>query len=139
MTSARVRVPGSDVARLGSGEVAVRDDGDERQVVMQRQRRLHRLALDHGGGDEPAEHTGRRVLGMPVVGGGDGKGVLGAGRRGRGGGEGRRGAQSTRHRDLGANGDGEAVVAEHLGCHPGGEVGCVVEEAAPLPLAVHAQ
>ena len=106
---------------------------------MERQRRLHRAALHHGGGDEPAEHAGRRVLGMAVVGGGDGKGVVGTGRGGGGGGEGGRGAQTPGHRDLRPHGDREAVVAEHLGCHAGGEVGCVVEEPAPLALAVHPQ
>ena len=89
--------------------------------------------------DQSAEHAGRRVLGMPVVGGGHGEGVLGAGGGGGRGGQRGGGPQPPRDGDLRAHGDREAVVAQHLGRDPGGQVGRVVEEAGPLALAVHAQ
>ena len=86
-TSARDERLGEDAARLRGGQVAFGDDDDEGQLVAQRERGVHRPALHHGGGDEPAERAGGGVLRMPVIGGGDREGILGAGGRGGRGGQ----------------------------------------------------
>ena len=138
-TSASGERLGEHAAGLGRGQVALGDDDDEGQLLAERERRVDGAALHRGGGDEAAEHAGRRVLGVPVVGGRHGEGVLGAGGRGGRGGEGGRGAQPPGDGDLRAHRHGEAVVAEDLGRHAGREVRRVVEEAGPLPLAVHAE
>ena len=59
---------GQHAARLGGGQVALGDDDDEGQLLAEREGGVHRSALHHGGGDQSAEHAGRCVLGMPVVG-----------------------------------------------------------------------
>ena len=89
-TSARESVSGSTprasgVARLRSGTMTTKASSS-----AQRERRVHGPALHGRRRDEPAEHAGRRVLGMPVVGGRHREGILGARGGGRRGGERRR-------------------------------------------------
>ena len=74
---------------------------------------------------------------MPVVGGGDGEGVVGAGRRRGGGGQRGRRAQAAGHGDLRAHRHREAVVTEDLGDDPRRQVRRVVEETCTLALGVH--
>ena len=113
---------GQDASGLGGGQVALRDDDDEGQPLAQRESGLHRPGLHHGGGDEPAERAGRCVLGVPVIGRGDGERILGTGGGGGGGGQRGGGAQAAGDRDLRAHCHGEAVVTEDLGDDPGRQV-----------------
>ena len=131
--SARDERLGQHRRGLGRGQVALGDDGHEgRARRPAAAARARRTPSTDGRRDEPAEHAGGRVLGVPVVGGRHGEGVVGAGGGGRRGGEGGRGAQAPGDGDLRAHRDREAVVPEHLGRHPCGQVRRVVEEARPL-------
>ena len=107
---------------FGGGQVALGHQGDEHQVLGERQRRLQRDALDHRGGEEAAEDTGRRVLGVPVVGGRNGEGVVGSRRRRCCRGQRSRGTEAAGDRDLRAHRDGDAIVTQHLGHDAGGQV-----------------
>ena len=68
---------------------------------------------------------------MPVVRRGDGERVVGPGGRGRGGGQGGRGAQPARHGDLRAHRHGEALVPQHLG--HAGAARCDASSKSPAP------
>ena len=131
---------GKHVPRLGGGQVALGDDDDEGQLLAQRERGVHRAAVHHGGGDQAPEHAGRRVLGMPVVGGGHRERVLGTRRR-------RRRRRRARRRNPGRGRPGSASAPSRrsgrgprTSAHdPGRQVRGVVEEAGALALGVHAQ
>ena len=138
--SARGERLGEHAAGLGRGQVALGDDDDEGQLVARAAAaRARARPSTVVAATQAAEHAGRRVLGMPVVGGRDGEGILGAGGRGGRGGERGGGAQPAGDRDLRAHRHGEAVVPQHLGGDPGRQVRRVVEEAGSLALAVHAE
>ena len=68
--------------------------------------------VDQRRGDEPAEHGGGGVLGVPVEGGRDAQRVGRTGGGGGGGGQRGTGAEAAPHRDRRAHGDLEAVMTE---------------------------
>lgn len=130
---------GEHAPGLGGGQVAFGDEHDKGQLVAQRKSRVHGQATDRAADDKAAEHAGRRVLGMPVVGGGHRERIRGTGRRGRRRGERGGRAEPPGDGDLGTHRDGEVVMPQNVGRHTRRQVGCVVEEAGSLALAVHAE